>query len=62
MKKRALILVDHGSTVEEANELLVLICERTKEMTLSGGGDFDIVTHCHILIVFEFDKMPRKKK
>lgn len=48
MKKRALILVDHGSTVKEANDLLVEICERTKEMTLSGGGEFDIVTHCHM--------------
>jgi len=45
MKKRALILIDHGSTVPEANELLRKIAERIRE---TPGSDFDIVTHCHM--------------
>ena len=45
MKKRALILVDHGSTVKEANELLVEIAERIRK---SGGCGFDIVRHSHM--------------
>lgn len=45
MKKRALILVDHGSTVQEANDLLVKITERIRE---SGGSGFDIVRHSHM--------------
>ncbi len=45
MKKRALILVDHGSTVSQANELLQKISERMKE---TPGTGFDIVTHCHM--------------
>ena len=48
MKKRALILVDHGSSVDEANELLERICERTKDMNLSIQVGIDIVTHCHM--------------
>jgi len=45
MKKRALILVDHGSTVKEANELLAAIAERIRK---SGGSGFDIVRHSHM--------------
>lgn len=45
MKKRALILVDHGSTVAEANELLQKISERMRQ---TPGSGFDIVTHCHM--------------
>jgi len=45
MNKRALILIDHGSTVAEANELLQQISERMRE---TPGTDFDFVTHCHM--------------
>ena len=48
MSKRALIIVDHGSTVKEANDLLVSICERTKELNSKGGSGFDIVKQCHM--------------
>lgn len=48
MKKKALILVDHGSTVKEANDLLLRVCERTKELTLQGSSGFNIVKHCHM--------------
>ena len=43
--KKALILIDHGSTVDEANDLLVKIKEK-----ISGhpACDFDIVDYCHM--------------
>jgi len=47
MKKRALIIVDHGSTVTEANEMLV---EVTNLVRSSVNCDFDIVRHCHMEI------------
>ena len=45
MKKKALILIDHGSTVAQANELLQKIAQRMREIP---GTGFDIVTHCHM--------------
>lgn len=45
MKKRALILIDHGSTVLEANELLEKISELLQDRPDSG---FDIVTYSHM--------------
>lgn len=48
MRKRALIIVDHGSTVKEANDLLVSICERIKEFNSKSGSEFDIVRQCHM--------------
>ena len=42
--KRALILVDHGSAVDEANGLLALVAQRIK----ARETDFDIVEHCHM--------------
>ena len=43
--KKALIIIDHGSTVNEANNLLVSIKEK-----LSGypGFGFDIIEYCHM--------------
>ena len=38
-------MVDHGSTVKEANELLGTIVERIKEIPENG---FDIVTYSHM--------------
>ena len=43
--KRALILIDHGSTVDEANDLLVKIRERLSSFSDSG---FDIIEYCHM--------------
>lgn len=43
--KRALIVVDHGSRVAAANELLELIAARLRER-----GDFDHVTAAHMEI------------
>ena len=44
-EKRALILIDHGSTVDEANDLLLSI----KEKLLSNPEcEFDIVEYCHM--------------
>ena len=42
---KALILVDHGSKVEEANELLVKIAEKLRN---HPNNSFDIVEHCHM--------------
>ncbi|WP_462136917.1 CbiX/SirB N-terminal domain-containing protein [Candidatus Mycalebacterium sp.] len=44
--KRALILVDHGSAVAEANSVLA---EVTREIRERGAG-FDIVEYCHMEI------------
>ncbi len=44
-RKRALILIDHGSKVREANDLLV----KVREKFLSRPAcKFDIVEHCHM--------------
>lgn len=42
---KALILVDHGSAVEEANALLEDVAGRIRA---SAGSPFDIVEHCHM--------------
>ena len=42
---RALILIDHGSKVDEANEMLKLIAGRIKKRNNSG---FDIIKYCHM--------------
>ena len=44
-EKKALILVDHGSNVEEANILLKEITQKIKDMKTTG---FDIVTYSHM--------------
>ncbi|MBI2485784.1 MAG: sirohydrochlorin cobaltochelatase [Deltaproteobacteria bacterium] len=44
-KKRALILVDHGSVVGEANDMLVKIANMVRQ---SNKCAFDIVHHAHM--------------
>jgi len=44
-KKRALILVDHGSVVKEANEMLI---EVTKMLKKNTECDFDIICYSHM--------------
>jgi len=45
MSKKALIIVDHGSTVEEANDILAKIAGLIES---SGKSKFDIVKYCHM--------------
>lgn len=45
MSKKALIIVDHGSTVEEANDMLAEIAGLVKSNEKCG---FDIVRYCHM--------------
>lgn len=45
MNKKALIIVDHGSKVDDANQMLVEIAELIKNKKDTG---FDIITHCHM--------------
>ena len=42
-KKRALLLIDHGSTRDDANELLPKVARMVKEMS-----DFEIVCYAHM--------------
>lgn len=42
---KALILVDHGSTVREANALLEDVAGRIRT---SASSPFDMVEHCHM--------------
>ncbi len=42
---RALILVDHGSTVQEANALLEDVADKARTYK---DSPFDIVEHCHM--------------
>lgn len=44
-KKKALILVDHGSVVKEANDMLLKIAKMVME---SSECEFDIVHHAHM--------------
>ncbi len=44
-KKRALILVDHGSLVQEANDMLVEIANMVRQ---NSRCQFDIVHHAHM--------------
>lgn len=43
--KKALILVDHGSAVKEANHLLEEVAEKIRA---HPDSPFDIVEHCHM--------------
>ena len=45
MNKKALIIVDHGSTVKEANEMLVKITDLVRS---DISCDFDIVRYSHM--------------
>ncbi len=45
MKKKALILVDHGSTVQEANSMLVEVANMVRQ---SNNCRFDIVSYAHM--------------
>ena len=45
MIKKALIIVDHGSSVDEANDTLAKIAGLIKS---SGKSPFDIVKYCHM--------------
>lgn len=45
MKKRALILVDHGSVVKEANDMLIEVAGMVRE---SCKSEFDIVRYAHM--------------
>jgi len=45
MKKKALIIVDHGSKVNEANEMLIRIAELIKE---KNDPEFEVVSYCHM--------------
>lgn len=45
MNKTALILVDHGSTVNEANDMLVEISDLIRS---DKNCSFDIVKYCHM--------------
>ena len=45
MSKNALIIVDHGSTVEEANDILAKIAGLVES---SCKNPFDIVKYCHM--------------
>lgn len=44
-EKRALILIDHGSKVDEANELLLKIKEK---LLKHPDSKFDVVEYCHM--------------
>ena len=43
MKKQALLLIDHGSTRDDANELLPKVAQMVREMS-----DFEIVCYGHM--------------
>lgn len=45
MSKNALIIVDHGSKVEEANEMLSDIAELIRSST---DSNFEIIEYCHM--------------
>ncbi len=47
MSKKALIIVDHGSTVKEANDILADIAALIKSNRNCG---FDIIRYCHMEI------------
>lgn len=44
MNKKALIIVDHGSTVDEANDMLAEVARLVE----SRDSGFDIVKYCHM--------------
>ncbi len=45
MSKKALIIVDHGSKLEKANEMLVQIAELIKK---KNSSEFEIISYCHM--------------
>ncbi len=45
--KKALVIVDHGSAVAEANLILIQVARKLREK----AAGFDIVEHCHMEIV-----------
>jgi sirohydrochlorin ferrochelatase len=45
MNKKALIIVDHGSKLNEANEMLIDIAERIKK---KNNSEFEIITYSHM--------------
>ena len=45
MNKKALIIVDHGSKLKEANEMLIDIAERIKK---KNNSEFEIITYSHM--------------
>jgi sirohydrochlorin ferrochelatase len=47
MKKKALILVDHGSVVKEANDILAEIADMVRQ----SSREFDIVLYAHMELV-----------
>ena len=47
MGKKALIIVDHGSKLEKANEMLAQIAELIK---MKNSPEFEIISYCHMEI------------
>ena len=45
MSKKALIIVDHGSKLDEANRMLSEIAQLLRNKT---NSNFDIITYCHM--------------
>jgi sirohydrochlorin ferrochelatase len=45
MGKKALIIVDHGSKLDQANEMLVQIAELIKK---KNSPEFEIISYCHM--------------
>lgn len=45
MKKKALIIVDHGSKLNEANEMLIDIADLIKN---KNNSEFEIIAYCHM--------------
>lgn len=45
MSKKALIIVDHGSKLEEANQMLEKIAELIQE---KGSPEFETIAYCHM--------------
>jgi len=45
MSKKALIIVDHGSKLEKANERLAQIAELIKK---KNSPEFEIISYCHM--------------
>lgn len=45
MNKKALIIIDHGSKVHEANKMLADITEIIRR---NNNSEFEIITYCHM--------------
>lgn len=48
MSRKALIIVDHGSTVDAANEILAEVASLLES---NEHSDFDIIRYCHMELV-----------